>query len=578
MTKIAIFASGSGSNFEAVINYFKNSSIEFTCVSDNYNAYVLKRAKRLGIKSFCIKYENTLAFLQKNKFDLIVLAGYMRILSEDMLKEGKFINIHPSLLPEFKGKNAIERAFNAKVKKTGVTVHYVSKEVDSGEIIAQKTVKINPDMTLKELEREIHKAEHKLLPRTIEKLIKQYNVLLIGSGAREHALADKLLQSKLLNKLYLFGSNDGFKNLGEIIYAENYKELAEKSKEKNINLVLIGPEQPLADGITDIFSNAGIPCIGANKYWTQLESSKSFAKKFMQRNNIPTADYIIIEKYEDIKNIPYKFPFVIKADGLAAGKGVCIANNKENTKKIIKDYLDGKFKEASKKIVIEEFLQGREFSLICFWDGKTLLPLSVAKDYKKLKENNEGPNTGGMGAICPVNINKTKIKEYLTLLKNALIKEKADFTGIIYSGLILTETGIKVLEFNMRFGDPETQVLMMNLKSDLLEILIAAVQRKLDKIKTEFNNIPSICIVLASEGYPYNPAAGDKININCKSDVKIFFAGVKKKNGNLYTDGGRVLSVCASGRNAVSKVYEAVNNINYKNKIFRTDIDFKTKT
>ena len=576
MTRIAIFASGNGSNFEAIIKYFKNSTIEFICVSDNPEAYVLKRAKRLNIKSYYVKHENTLAFLRKNKFDLIVLAGYMRILPEDVLKTGTFINIHPSLLPEFKGKNAIERAFGAKVKKTGVTVHYVSKEVDSGEIIAQETVEISSDMTLEELEYQIHKTEHKLLPKTIEKLIKKYNVLLIGSGAREHALADKLLQSKLLNKLYLFHPNDGFKNLGEIIEAENYNELSEKAKEKNINLVLIGPEQPLAEGIQNIFSNAKIPCIGPDKYWIQLESSKSFAKEFMQRNNIPTANYMIIEKTEDIKNIPYEFPYVIKADGLAAGKGVYIANNKEGAQKTIKEYLNGKFKEASKKIVIEEFLKGNEISLICFWDGKTLLPLSAARDFKRLKENNKGPNTGGMGAVCPVDVDTIEIKKYLNTLKMALIKENADFTGIIYSGLIITGTGVKVLEFNMRFGDPETQVLMLNLESDLLEILIAAIHKKLNKINIKLSKKPAICVVLAARGYPDNPATGDEIKINCNQDIKIFFAGVKKKDGKLYTNGGRVLSVCAKGKNALSLVYEAVNDINFKNKIFRNDISLYT--
>lgn len=568
MTKIAIFASGNGSNFEAVINYFKNTNIEFVCVSNNKNAFVLKRAEKLNIKSYIVEFENTYEFLQKNKFDLIVLAGYMRILPENVLKTGTFINIHPSLLPEFKGKNAIERAYNAKVKQTGVSIHYVTKEVDSGEIIAQKIIPVSNGMSLKELEDKIHETEHNLLPVTIEKLIKKYNVLLIGSGAREHALAYKIKQSPKLNKLYLYGANDGFKYLGENIKAENYEQLAKKASEIKIDILIIGPEQPLADGIVDIFEKYNINCIGSDKYWTQLESSKSFAKKFMDKYHIPTAKYIVTDTLEDIDKIPFNFPYVIKADGLAAGKGVCIVNNKQEAQNTIKDYLNGKFKEASKMIVVEEFLQGNEISLISLWDGKTLLPFIPARDYKKF--NNL--NTGGMGAVCPVETDKIQTDKYIKLLENALRKEKADFKGIIYSGLILTKDGIKVLEYNMRFGDPETQVLMLSMESDLLDLFINTLNQKLSSTKIKWKETPSGCVVLAAKGYPQQPELNDKITINENIKSAVFFAGVQNINNELYSSGGRVLSVCINNDNPFDTIYKDINKIHFNNKVFRNDI------
>ncbi|MCD7878608.1 MAG: phosphoribosylamine--glycine ligase [Candidatus Gastranaerophilales bacterium] len=572
MTKIAIFASGNGSNFEAVIRYFINSSIEFICVSDKKDAFVLKRAEKLNIKYFYVPFEQTYDFLLKNKFDLIVLAGYMRILPKKVLQLGKFINIHPSLLPEFKGKNAIERAFKSKVKNTGVTIHYVTEEVDSGEVIASKKIKLTPQMTLKELETKIHEIEHSLLPKTIEKLIRKYNILLIGSGAREHAFADKLLKSEYLNKLYLFGANDGFKDSGINLEAQNFEQLAQIARQNKIDFVLIGSETQLAQGIVDIFQKYAIPCIGSDKYWTQLESSKSFAKEFMKRNNIPCADYVIVQTEKDIKKIPFTYPYVIKADGLAAGKGVCIANNESEAKNIIKEYLNGKFKESSKKIVVEEFLAGEELSLISLWDGNTLKPFIPARDYKKLNPSINSPNTGGMGAVCPVETDKKLILDYTKILEKALRKEKAKFTGFIYSGLIITSEGIKVLEFNMRSGDPETQVLMLSLENDLVLLLKNTVEKNLKNTKLSFKKEKSICVVLASNGYPNTPETGNEITMPFSNDVNIYYAGVKKQKNKLYTAKGRVMSICNCGTDSINKVYDYVNKVEYKGKTFRSDI------
>jgi len=404
-------------------------------------------------------------------------------------------------------------------------------------------------------------------------------VLLFGGGAREHALAYKISTSSLLLKLYLCRPNDGFAHLGEEIEFDNYKSLAQTAKEIEIDLLVVGPEDPLSEGIVDEFKLVGIPAIGADKKWARLESSKSFAKDFMDKNNIPTAKFEIITATEQIKSTLDKFsvPVVIKADGLAAGKGVHIASSKIEADTVINDFLNGKYGDASKKIVVEEFLEGEEISLISIWDGKTLLPFVPARDYKRLEDGNNGPNTGGMGSYCPVMIDdyeKTSIQNYLTTLETALINNNADFSGIIYSGLILTKQGIKILEYNMRFGDPETQALMLHLKTDILEVFKNAVNQKLNETKLSWKEGSTICLVIASDGYPINPKNNCKIinaeEIQEKYNLNVFYAGVKLEDNSLLSNGGRVLSICKS--NARNDVYSAAQELIFNDKFYRTDI------
>lgn len=407
------------------------------------------------------------------------------------------------------------------------------------------------------------------------------NVLLYGGGAREHALAWKISQSNKLSKLYLCSPNDGFKGLGEVIEASNFTELAKIAKTKNIDLLMVGPENPLAEGIVDEFKKVGIPAIGPDKKWAQLEGSKSYAKEFMVRNNIPTAGYEIVQNKNEIDETLKKFtaPVVLKADGLAAGKGVVIAQTIDEAKTVLFDFLDGKYGEASKKVVVEEFLTGEEVSLISIWDGKTLLPLIPARDYKKLLNDNKGPNTGGMGAYCPVKLTEqedNEINDYIKTLENALKYEEANFAGIVYSGLILTKSGIKVLEYNMRFGDPETQPLLMHLKSDLLEIFQKAVKQELNQINLLWNEGISLCVVIAAKGYPENPVKGGELvnieEISLKFGVNVFYAGVKTANNKLTANGGRVLSICKSGTNPLKDINNAAEELIYADKYFRNDI------
>lgn len=418
---------------------------------------------------------------------------------------------------------------------------------------------------------------------------KKINVLVFGSGAREHVIADSISKSPLLNKLYL--AQTGTFKLGEVIEFSNYKDLAEKCVEKEIELVIIGPEGPLCEGIADVFTANGIACIGVNKDFSKLESSKLFGKKFMEKYGIKTARYDVIEgndlsklKFFNTSNV------VIKADGLCKGKGVVIANNENFAKKTINDFLEGKFGENSKTVLLEEFLQGEEISLLSLWDGKTLLHFAPSKTFKKLNKSESAPNTGGMGSFCAVKLNsfqKKKLDEYKEKLQKAFEKEKPDFVGFINSDLILAqEKGSRglwdwhVLEYNVRMGDPEAQAILAHLKSDFLSVLMSATQQKLDNIKLEYNDDISACLTIACEGYP-KPAEfqkrGKKITLPDETfenrSIKVFYAGVEDRDGEIYSAGGRVLSLCTTSQDPFWDLKNYAKEIEMENKYFRTDLE-----
>ena len=413
---------------------------------------------------------------------------------------------------------------------------------------------------------------------------RKMNVLVYGSGAREHIIAKKISQSKFLSKLFLAKPNDGFKDLGEVVEFCDFYDLAKKCSEYKVDLAIIGPEDPLANGIVDILNSYKISTIGANKHFSTLESSKIFAKKFMVKYNIPTSPFEIINSKEDIDTKFVEFikkynqsKFVLKADGLCKGKGVFICEDVEVAKNKLEKLLNGEFGDASKKVLVEQYQEGDEISLISLFDGKTLLPFLYSQDYKRLYENNLGPNTGGMGAYCPVVVEEkyqNQIEKYLGKLQDALLSEKADFVGFIYSGLILTNNGIKVLEYNMRLGDPETQALLTSLENDFLEVLKYAQNKSLDKIKLKWSDKTAYCLVVATEGYPQNPVIGDEIlNINelkqKYKNIDVYFANVKKKEDKLLSNGGRVISVCSFNKN---DIYKFVNELIFQNKYYRKDL------
>ena len=405
-------------------------------------------------------------------------------------------------------------------------------------------------------------------------------ILLFGSGAREHALYEALKNSKLLGENDIYFAKTGAFAPFNVIEFCDYYELAKKARDIGINLLIVGPEAPLADGICDVFLKFKINVIGANSYWAQLESSKSFAKSFMKKFNIKTANYFLIEDISQIDGALLKFtnPPVIKADGLAQGKGVYLPKTFEEAKNVAKDFLGGKFGNSSKKIILEQRLFGRELSVFSLWDGKTLKSFSPACDFKKLLDDDKGENTGGMGSAYPCKLSDFELNEvnnYLKKLNDALSLSKADFCGVVYSGLMMCNEGLYVLEYNMRFGDPEIQSVLDNFCGDILDVFLKMVDGKLDEIDFKFKEEPSYCVVLASCGYPFSPQTGCEIfNLKAakKYGVKVLLAGVKKLEDKYYTNGGRVLSLVKSGKNALLDIYKAAQEIKFDGKIYRKDI------
>ena len=576
MKNILILSSKNGSNFEAIIKYFQNrTDINFELLCDNKDAKVLKRANKLKIPAIFLEKESICKLLRSKKYDLVVMAGFYQILDKNTIEKNTFINIHPSLLPKYKGLKAIEKAYYNRDLKTGITIHYANEFVDSGEIIFQKEIEINPKWSLKKLEQEIHKQEHFFYPRIIEKLL-GLNVLVVGTGAREHAIAQKVSVSRYLDKLYLADCNDGFSDLGEVINFSSLEELSEIAKEKNINLALVGSEKYFAQGIVDIFSEKGIKIIGLNKNSSRLETSKLFAKRVMQKYSIKTSPYKKISKVEDIDTVLscFKTP-VIKADGLAGGKGVYLNSDINLVKQELRAFLEGKFGDASRVSLVEEKLDGFEISLFSFWDGKNILHFPLCRDFK---QNEKGLNTGGLAAICPINIgldNESKLNAYKEKLKTMLQKEKINSPCIIYSGLISARDDIYVLEYNIRLGDPETQALLNYIKNDWLEIFFACANQMLNFIKLENINKEVSAIVLYSDGYPLFGHEIEELRgiENTNPSLNIYFSNIMKKDGKLFSKGGRILSAVSTDKNAIYKYF---SNIIYRHKKYENEIKANT--
>jgi len=412
------------------------------------------------------------------------------------------------------------------------------------------------------------------------------NVLLIGSGGREHALAWKIAQSPRLTKLYIAPGNAGTAACGENVSFDinNHSMVIRFCEEKQIDLVLIGPEIPLAAGLADSLLGGGIRCFGPTQAVAQIEASKVFAKNFMTRHNIPTARYAAFKEFEDamahLENVDY--PVVIKASGLAAGKGVILPETLSEAKATLESILIKKtFGKAGNEVVIEERLTGEEVSLMAFTDGKTIVPMLPAQDHKRLLDGDNGPNTGGMGAYAPAPIFTSDLMEDAleSVLKPAidgLRNEGTPFVGVLYAGLILTSGGLRVLEFNCRFGDPETQAVLPLLETDLLDIAEACVNGNLEDVNIRWKDGAAVCVVLASEGYPEKVESGKQITVSpLPEDMVCFHAGTKNENGKIVTAGGRVLGLVAWAgdiNSAIHKVYSNVENISFDGMQYRKDI------
>jgi phosphoribosylamine--glycine ligase len=417
-------------------------------------------------------------------------------------------------------------------------------------------------------------------------------ILVIGSGGREHCICEQFKKSPKTEKIFALPGNAGISEVAELVsdikIDDNQKIIKFCQKEK-INLVFVGPEQPLVDGIIDRLQEVGIPAFGPCKKAAQLEGSKIFMKKIAVNNGVPTAFYETFTDAEKALKFAQKigFPCVIKTDGLASGKGVIIINNLQEAKKNITEILCGKFGNAGKKIIIEEFLEGLETSYFIICDGKNFIPLGFVHDHKKVGENESGLNTGGMGAYCPSPFidKETEEKIIQTIIEptlQGLKTEFIEFKGILFAGLIITKKGPKLLEFNVRFGDPETQVLLPRIKTDFVDLIESAIQGKLNQIKIAIDEKKKlVCVVMCANGYPQDYQKNTEIkNLAAAkiANVKILHAGTKFCGGKIIANGGRVLNIIANGSSftdARQKAYKAIDLIDWKEGFFRRDIAIK---
>ena len=419
-------------------------------------------------------------------------------------------------------------------------------------------------------------------------------ILLIGGGGREHALAWKLVQSPNVEKLYAAPGNPGMALLQKWecsnLKVDDLEGVADYAKEKSIDLTVVGPEAPLVAGLADVFKRRGLPVFGPSKAAAQLEGSKAFSKELMAKYNIPTAFFKICEDIEAAKAYVEEkgAPLVVKADGLAAGKGVVVAMTKQEALDAIDDMMgDHKFGAAGARVVLEEYMEGEEASLLAFTDGKTVVPMIAAQDHKRVFDGDEGPNTGGMGtyAPAPVMTDILRLKATELVLKPvvaAMAKEGTPYQGCLYAGLMIKGDSVKVVEFNCRFGDPETQVVLPLLDGDLAEIMLACATGTLDKVEVAWHDKAAVCVVMASGGYPESYEKGKEITglaaAEEDKDVVVFHAGTKEADGKIVTSGGRVLGVTAvdaSIKAARDRAYAAVEKIAFEKNFYRKDIAWR---
>ena len=418
-------------------------------------------------------------------------------------------------------------------------------------------------------------------------IILSVKVLVVGSGAREHALVWKISQSPLVGKVFCAGGNAGIEEMATVIGMDSLdiKEIANLAKEEGIDFAIVGPEAPLVEGIADEFAKVGIPLFGPTADAARLEGSKAFAKRFMEKHGIPTADFEVFTDFDRavryVKGVGA--PVVVKADGLAGGKGAVVCRTLDDAIRTLEAFMiRGIFGESGRRVVIEEFLNGEEASYIVMANGEKYVPLPSSQDHKRLLDGDRGPNTGGMGAYSPTpfvtpDIEEKIKREVIEPTLKGLIEERIHFKGFLYAGLMLTEEGPKVLEFNVRLGDPEAQPILMRIKGDFLSAMVEFYEG--NKPSLEVDERVAIDVVIASRGYPEKPEKGKEVKgldrVKNVSDVVVFHAGTVKKEGKVYTSGGRVLNICAWGKDlkeAKERAYKAVGLIEFEGMHYRKDI------
>ncbi|HBH12773.1 MAG: Phosphoribosylamine--glycine ligase [Clostridiales bacterium 38_11] len=412
-------------------------------------------------------------------------------------------------------------------------------------------------------------------------------VLVVGNGGREHAICWKISQSPLVEELYCIPGNAGIQEIAECVEfsVDDIQGITDFAKDNSIDLTIIGPEVPLVLGLADSLKEVGLKVFGPDKKAAKFEGSKAYSKDFMVKYNIPTAQYGVFSNADDALRALKQFdiPIVVKADGLAAGKGVLICERKSEAEEAIVEIMQKhQFGEAGNRIVIEEFLTGTEASLLCFVDGTNIIPMESARDYKKAYDGDKGLNTGGMGCFSPNPIYTDRLKNYIdnhiiSNIKVGLQKESIDFRGVLFIGLMIEDDEAKVLEFNVRFGDPETQVILPRLESDLIEIMMKVIEGNLHESDLVWSEKQAVAVVIASGGYPNDYKKGKVINgLNTMDDdIMIFHAGTILKDGNVVTNGGRVMAVTCMEENvekARDKIYNNIGRIIFDKMEYRTDI------
>jgi phosphoribosylamine--glycine ligase len=417
-------------------------------------------------------------------------------------------------------------------------------------------------------------------------------IMVVGSGGREHALVWKLSSSQLIDKLYAVPGNAGMADLAECIdiKVNDLTRLADFAQNRSIDLTVVGPELPLTLGIVDEFEKRNLKILGPTKLAAEIEGSKVFAKEFMKKYHIPTASFKIFDKPEEAAEFvkSSELPLVIKADGLAAGKGAVVVEDEQMALSTIQKMMVEKaFGDAGRRVVVEDFLEGEEITILAFTDGQSTIPMPSSQDHKRIFDDDRGPNTGGMGAYAPTTViddrmMKTISEEILEPTVAGLSKEGRIFKGILYAGLMMTERGPKVMEFNCRFGDPETQVILPLLKTDLAEIFLSIVDGELSLQDVEWNDLYAVCVVAASAGYPEKYEGDREIfglsKARLTDEVLVFHAGTKRQRDRIYTNGGRVLGVTATDKGmekAIQKAYLAIDKIRFDGMQYRKDIGHK---
>lgn len=629
MLKVVVCVSGGGTNLQAILDAIDSGAVTNTeviaVISNNPGAKALERAKSHHIEGICMsprQYPDREAFNEAFTAkmcelapDLVVLAGFLVKIPPQMVEKfnNRIVNIHPSLIPAFcgvgyYGLKVHEKVLERGVKVTGATVHFVNDGMDEGPIIAQKAVYIEEGDTPETLQRRVmEQAEWVLLPKAIDDIANGrievtegkvriqggigLKVLIIGGGGREHAIAVSLRKSKRVDKLYCVPGNAGIAQIAECepsIGVMEFDKIITYAKEKAVDMVFVAPDDPLAGGLVDTLKAEGLRVFGPEKRAAILEGSKAFSKDLMKKYNIPTAAYETFDNPEAALRYleTASMPVVLKADGLALGKGVLICNTLEEAKAGVKEIMQDKhFGSAGDVLVVEEFLTGREVSVLAFVDGKTIKPMTSAQDHKRAGDGDTGLNTGGMGCFSPSPFYTEEIDAFCRKYiyqptVDAMAAEDREFKGVIFFGLMLTPQGPKVLEYNARFGDPETQVVLCRMKNDIMDVLDACIDGTLDQIELCFEDNAAVCVVLASDGYPLAYQKGFEITglerFEGKEDYFCFHAGSKVDGeGRIVTNGGRVLGITAKGatlKEARAKAYEATEWVSFSNKYMRRDI------